>query len=118
MKVRHFVIWCAVAALPQLALAAKPHAGELGALQAVFDFCSKVDPVLQAAFQMEARAEHQGLTPNQIAAIRNGSEYKRGYKLLSSALPNLSADDAKSGCVALLPSVATLPAKPGPEKRF
>jgi len=113
MRVRHFVCWCTVAALPQLALAARPP-GQLGALQAVFDFCSKVDPAQQAAFHTEAKDEYRGLTPNQIAAIRNGSEYKRGYNLLSSSLPNLKADDAKSGCVALVP---TKPVNLGLEKR-
>jgi hypothetical protein len=112
MKVRHFVCWCSVAALPQLALAAKPP-GELGALQAVFDFCSKVDPAQQAAFDREAKAEYHGLTPNQIATIRSGSEYKRGYNLLSSALPTLTPSDATSGCVALVPR----PEKHESEKR-
>jgi hypothetical protein len=114
MKVLHFVGWCTVAALPQLALAANPP-GELGALQAVFDFCSKVDPAQQAAFDLGAKAEYHGLTPSQIAAIRNGSEYKRGYNLLSSSLPTLTASDAMSGCAALVP--AKPPAKLGLEKR-
>jgi hypothetical protein len=114
MKVRHFVCWCTVAALPQLALAAKPP-GQLGALQAVFDFCSKVDPAQRAAFDVEAKAEIRGLTPNQITAIRNGSEYKRGYNLLSSSLPTLTASDAMSGCAALVP--VPKPRELGLEKR-
>jgi hypothetical protein len=113
MKVRHLVCWCAAAALPQLALAAHPP-GELGALQAVFDFCTKVDPAQQKAFDLQAKAEYHGLTPNQIAAIVNGSEYKRGYSLLSSSLPTLNASDATSGCAALVP---TKPSKPQLEKR-
>jgi len=100
MKVRHLVCWSALAALPQLALAADPP-GELGALQAVYDFCAKVDPAQSKDFGNQAGLLFKGLTQRQINAIRGGAEYHRGYQMLTGILPELQKSDAVQGCQAI-----------------
>ena len=95
------VIWfAAVAVLPQLTLAATPP-GEVGALQAVFDFCTKADPKQHEAFDRQADALFHGLTHQQIAALRKTSEYQRGYQMLAGLLPGLRNNDAVEGCQAI-----------------
>jgi len=74
--------------LPHLAQASAP-AGELGALQAVFDFCSKTDPGQKKDFELLADSMFAGLSPTRIAAIRKSSEYERGYRMLTSVLPGV-----------------------------
>lgn len=92
--------WLVLAVLPQLALAANPP-GEVGALQAVYDFCGKVDPAKLKDFERNADALLKGLTPAQIAALRNSTEYKRGYRMLEGILPELKKDDAVTACVEI-----------------
>jgi len=92
--------WLVLAALPQLALAVNPP-GEVGALQAVYDFCGKVDPAKLRDFESNADALLKGLTPAQIATLRNSTEYKRGYHMLEGILPELKKDDAVTACVAI-----------------
>jgi len=111
MKVRHVVCWSVLVAFPHFALAATPP-GETGAFQAIYDFCGKVDGAQDARFDAEAKSLYAGLTPKQIEALRKGSEYKRGYKLLSSILPKLTAGDAMGGCKALASPSARTPTRP------
>lgn len=93
------VLGCfAMALLPQLALAARPP-GELGALQAVFSFCAKADPAERANYDRQADSLFRGLTPQQIAAVRQTAEYKRGYRMLAGILPG--AKDPVLACQAI-----------------
>jgi hypothetical protein len=86
--------------LPQLALATNPP-GEVGALQAVYDFCGKVDPAKRREFERNADALLTGLTPAQVAALRKSTEYKRGYHMLQGILPDLKNSDAVVACGAI-----------------
>jgi hypothetical protein len=97
--VRAVVLWSIVGFLPQLALAALPP-GEAGAMQAVFDFCSKVDPKERQDFDKQADSLFKGLTPRQIAAIRRSADYTRAYHMLAAVLPDLR-DDAVAACQAI-----------------
>jgi hypothetical protein len=94
-------VFFAVAVLPGLALAAELQPGQMGALQAVYDFCSKADPPKRSSFDREAKSLYGPLTAQQIAALHKSSEYLRGYRLYSSVLPNLSSHDAVTNCSAL-----------------
>jgi hypothetical protein len=96
------VVWCfaTIAFLPQLALAARP-AGEIGALQAVFDFCGRVDPSEGTDFAKQADSLFKGFTPAQIAALRRSTEYRRGYQLLAGSLPALKGQDGVLACQAI-----------------
>jgi hypothetical protein len=89
MRLRAVFLYVAVAFLPQLALAATPP-GEMGALQAVFDFCAKVDPSQRLDFDRQAKLLVKSLTAAQIAAMRQSSEYKRGYQMLAGILPGVN----------------------------
>ena len=86
--------------LPQLALAARP-AGEIGALQAVFDFCVRVDPSEGKDFDKQAVSLFKGFTPAQIAALRKSTEYRRGYQLLAGSLLAFKGQDAVLACRAI-----------------
>jgi hypothetical protein len=95
------VIGClAIGLLPQLGLAAEPP-GEVGALQAVYDFCAKVDPSEAKNFEKRADSLVRGLSPAQVAHLRQGAEYKRGYHMLASVLPELKGNDAVVACQAI-----------------
>jgi hypothetical protein len=108
MKVFRFVCLSAAAALPQLALAAQPP-GQVGAFQAIDDFCSKVDPAQHSAFSKEGNSLYAGLTQEQITALRASAEYQRGYKMLSAVLPELTNGDAYQGCQVISGSSRATP---------
>jgi hypothetical protein len=86
--------------LPQLALAARP-AGEIGALQAVFDFCVRVDPSEGRDFDKQADSLLRGFTPAQIVALRKSTEYRRGYQLLAGSLLAFKGQDGVLACQAI-----------------
>jgi hypothetical protein len=89
-----------IAFLPQLALAARP-AGEIGALQAVFDFCVRVDPSEGRDFDKQADSLFKGFTPAQVAALRKSTEYRRGYQLLVGSLSSFKGQDGVLACQAI-----------------
>lgn len=102
------VISClALGGLPQLGLAADTP-GEVGALQAVFDFCTKADPSQTKKFERHSDELFRGLSPARITALRESSEYKRGYHVLASVLPEVKGQDAVVACAAI-PGVPTPP---------
>ncbi len=113
MRFRTAVGCFAIALLPQLALAAPP--GEAGALQAVFDFCTKVDPAEGKNYDKQADALFKGLTPGQISSLRQSTEYQRGYRLLAGSLPEIKGHDAVLACQAIS-GIPGHEAGNGPEK--
>jgi hypothetical protein len=115
MRFRAVVGCFAIALLPQLALAARPP-GELGALQAVFEFCTGVDPAERQDYDKQADSLFKGLTPREIASVRQSAEYKRGYQLLAGILPDIKGNDAVLACQAIS-GVPRHEAKHGPEER-
>jgi hypothetical protein len=102
MNVRRVMCWCVVAALPQLALAGTSPE-DRGALQAVHDFCAKIDPSHAKNYEKQADALFYGLTAKQLSAIRSSTLYKTGYQSLTSVLPELPNDAATiQACNAIL----------------
>jgi hypothetical protein len=113
MRFRAGLLWVALTCLPQFALAARPP-GEVGALQAVFAFCAKVDSTERAAYDRQADSLFKGLTPRQIASLRQSTEYKRGYQTLAGILPEIKGNEAVVACQA----ISDVPkAKHGPTQR-
>ncbi len=114
MNVRHIVWAAVVAAIPQLALAGTSKE-DLGALQAVHDFCTTIDPSHAREYEKQADALYAGLTPQQVAQIRGSSPYKAAYQALTSVLPELPQDAATvHACTAILVkprAVATSPTR-------
>jgi len=104
MNVRH-VMWAAlVTAMPQLALAGSSKE-DLGALQAVHDFCTKLDPSHAKEYERQADALFAGLTAKRVSVIRGSSQYKSAYEALTSVLPELPKDAATvEACTAILVS--------------
>ena len=104
MNIRH-VVWVAViAAIPQLALAGTSNE-DLGALQAVHDFCTNIDPSHAKEYERQANALFAGLTPKQVSEIRGSSPYKSAYEALTTVLPELPKDAATvKACTAILAS--------------
>jgi hypothetical protein len=95
--VRTVIFWFIAALLPQLALAAPPPA-RAGAWQAIFDFCTRVDPKERRDFDEQADALFNGLTRQQIETIRETEDYKGGYEVLTAVLSTISADDGVKAC--------------------
>ena len=100
MKVVRLLALPAVAALPQLALAATPP-GELGALQAVYDFCVKADPAHANDFQGKSAGLFEGFRQPVVVQIKGSGEYERGYNMLARVLQGLPNDQAVIGCAAI-----------------
>jgi hypothetical protein len=113
MRFRAGLLWLALTCVPQLALAANPP-GEVGAFQAVFEFCTKVDPAERQAYDKQAASLFSGLTPRQIASVRQSPEYKRGYHMLAGVLPELKGNDAVLACQAIS-GIPKHEARHGPE---
>jgi hypothetical protein len=97
MKFRVLASCCLAALLPQLALAANPPM-PTGAWQAIYDFCNKLDPKEQEDFNKEAKNLFAGLTPQQIATLRENGDYKRGYQVLVAVMSQLTHTDAVKAC--------------------
>jgi hypothetical protein len=110
------VISCLVLGLlPQLGLAADPP-GEVGALQAIYDFCTRADPSQIKDFERRADSLVRGLSPAQVAALRQGPAYKRGYDTLASVLPEVKGEDAVVACRTISGAVALPPESKGKER--
>jgi hypothetical protein len=114
MKFRAGLLWMALTCLPQLALAARPP-GEVGALQAVYDFCAKIDPSQRGDFDRQADSLFRGLTAAEIAAMRHSGEYKRGYQMLAGILPGVN--QPVQACHAISGAPAPQGPPPGAKKR-
>jgi hypothetical protein len=88
--------------LPQLALAdVKPDNQELGALQAVFDFCGKVDSQQRPAFEAQADGLFRHMTKQQATTVRASGAYKQGYQTLTKVLGEMPKSDALPACKAI-----------------
>ncbi len=78
------------------------NAGSIGAAQAVFDFCSKVDPAGDRSFDKQAKQLVKGLSRDAIDGLRESAPYLQGYQLLKSVLKEFSAADALTSCQAVV----------------
>lgn len=78
MRFQTVIACLSLAVVPGLALA-EQLPGEVGALNAVYDFCAKVDSAQRADFERHADLLFKGLSPSKVAALRASPEYQRGY---------------------------------------
>lgn len=121
MKVRRILVLVAAAALAQLGYAkavgehqaprprtltpvrAKaPNLGQLGAEQAVLDFCSRVDSSDEKGFEAEGRTAFAGIRSDSIEKIRASAQYKDAYAQIGSVVGELPSSEAVQGCKSLL----------------
>jgi hypothetical protein len=104
MNIRHGVFWSvvAIAALPRWGLAAESRE-EIGALQAVFNFCATHDPSHAKEYEKQGDTWTHGLTLQQLLEIRASAAYKDAYRSLGVALGELPDDAATiHACEAIL----------------
>jgi hypothetical protein len=104
MNIRHVVFWSVVAsaALPRWGLAAESRE-QIGALQAVFNFCATLNPSHAKEYEKHGDALSHGLTPQQLVQIRASAAYKDAYQSLGVALGELPNDAATiHACEAIL----------------
>jgi hypothetical protein len=102
MKVPAALLLCAAALIPQVSLADAPHTQlEFGMTQAVFDFCSKADPVFEGRLGLKSKALRGNLSDHDRDDLRNNVEFKRGYGIMESLLDKVRKADARRGCEEL-----------------
>jgi hypothetical protein len=103
MRFRHTALLCAAALIPALASAGPAsNAAEFGAVEAVVDFCSRVDPSLEKQFQRQAKLTLPKMTDDGLEDVRHTSQYRQAYQLVESVLKQLSLTDAARDCAALI----------------
>ena len=95
MKIRHILLVCSAAAMPQLATAdpAVTNPGDLGEMHALLDFCTQIDPQHSASF----RAEWHSIAGGQ-SEIEQNSAYKQQYAALTSELVQLPRGVTQAVC--------------------
>jgi hypothetical protein len=103
MRIRHTIFWCAVALTPSLVFAGVPQdAQQLGAVQAVVDFCSRVDPRHDKQFEQQARRALPNIRDDDLDRARHNPAYQQTYQIVASVLKGLSLQDAARDCAAIL----------------
>jgi len=106
MQLRSILIGTTLAALVPLANATPPQALtalELGATQAVLDFCAKVDDGEKKDFDELGRRELARLSPQKAGEFKNSAQYQQGYTALQNVLARFSPDNARAACRAVPP---------------
>jgi hypothetical protein len=104
MKFPAALLLCAAALIPQVSLADAPHTQtEVGMMQAVFDFCSKSDPVNDRRFALKSKELLDNLSDRDRDDLRNNVDFKRGYEIMGSLLGKVRKADAAKGCAELFP---------------
>jgi hypothetical protein len=103
MRFRHTALMCAAALIPTFAYAAPPSsAAEIGAVEAVVNFCSIIDPSLEKQFQRQARLTLPSMSDDGLEDVRHTAAYRQAYKLVESVLKELPLADASHDCAALI----------------
>lgn len=128
MKVRRILVLVAAAALAQLGHAKAepehqaPHArslppvrvqgpnyAQLGAEQAVLDFCSRVDSGDAKQYGAEAKTLFAGIREDGLEKARVSSQYKNAYATIGSAVNEIPLAEAIQGCKDIIATAS--PAK-------
>ena len=102
MKVPAALLICAAALIPQVSLADAPHTQlEVGMMQAVFDFCSKSDPVNERRFALKFKELLGNLSDHDRDDLSKNVDFKRGYAMVGSLLAKVRKADAARSCAEL-----------------
>jgi hypothetical protein len=121
MRFRHAAFICATALISQFALAAPPQTAhgaplashshpekiptpivqEMGVVEAVVEFCSKVEPKDKEQLERKARELLPKMSEDAREAARHTSEYHTAFGLVQSILQGLSKPDAERNCLAV-----------------
>jgi hypothetical protein len=121
MSFRHTLLMCAAALISQFALAATPPTAhgaplmsrpttnqiptpvvqQVGLVEAVVEFCSKVDPADKKLFERKGKQMLPKLSEDSLERIRRRAEYHTAYQFIQSVLQTLSKTDAEHNCLAI-----------------
>jgi hypothetical protein len=99
MKIRHIILLCSAAALPQLASAdlAVTNPAGLGQVRAFLDFCTGTDPQDASSFKSQWHSIVGGQS-GLLAEIEKNPTYKQQYAELTGVLQKLPKDDTAAVC--------------------
>jgi hypothetical protein len=111
MKASRILLLCAAIALPALASAnseISPQA--VGIVQAILDFCAKVDPKDSDSFEALGK-KLTGLSGHDLATLRGNPAYQDALAGISDALAQSAPKDAARTCAAGVGPVAEIRAR-------
>ena len=102
MRFRYTVSLCAAALIPHFASARTPTAiaQEIGVVDAVVDFCSKVDPTDKDQFERKGKQVLPKMSEDSLERARRSADYHAAYVSMQSVLQGLSKPDAVRDCAA------------------
>jgi hypothetical protein len=128
MKVRRILVLVAAAAFAQLGYAKAvgehaaprpralppvrvqgPNYAQLGAQQAVLDFCSRVDSGEEKQYVAEGKTLFAGIREDGLEKARGSSQYKNAYSTMETTVGRIPPAEALKGCKDLI--AAASPAK-------
>jgi hypothetical protein len=100
----------AAALMSQLSQAGTPSSDqELGAVQAVVDFCSKADPKDQERIERQAKLILPDMTKARVAAARHSAKFQQAYQVVDSVLKGIALPEADHLCASSVPARETPP---------
>jgi hypothetical protein len=99
VKIRHILILCSAAAMPQLAMAdlSVTNPAGLGQMHALLDFCSQANPQNSASFQAEWKSI-VGDQASLLAQLEQNSAYKQQYAAFTSELLKMPKGQTTAIC--------------------
>ena len=100
MKASRIVLLCTAIVLPGLASASSAISPQsLGIVQAILDFCAKVDPKDSDSFEALGK-KLTGLSGHDLATLRGNPAYQDEFAGISDALAQSAPKDAARTCAA------------------
>jgi hypothetical protein len=86
-----------------------PNYAQLGAEQAVLDFCSRIDSGDEKQIDAEAKLLFAGIREDGLEKARRSTQYKNAYTTITSVVGEIPLPEAVQGCKDIIASAA--PAK-------
>lgn len=86
--------------LPGLALAddTLPDARSLATVEAILDYCAKVDPPAASKYQDQIKLMAQGANDDELAKVRKSDEYLQQHASMDEFLAKVDEHNAKKVC--------------------
>jgi len=75
-----------------------PSADVLGTIEAVLNYCSKVDAGSAAGYQQRLKVVVQGADEKALTEVRESDEYRDAYQRIADLLVDVNADEARQTC--------------------
>ena len=75
-----------------------PSGDVLGTLEAVLNYCSKIDAGSAAGYQQRLKLVVQGADEKAVKEVRESDEYRDAYQRTADLLADVNADEARQTC--------------------